>query len=192
MLTAGLFVQPSWAALRDLGVPLWMKSDEALRVLVEKCAKTQVHACLCGVALITTLRARVTRLSSAMPLGCTVLCARLVQYANAGRDPFAAILLYVALGPSKHSVLTQLFRLSKHSTVYNFLVQDVNSEKCVAGFSYFSPPLFSPAETSRDHGLYASFLAASRFQRTAGKNAFQLLSQHRNDAAAAFFLLARQ
>ena len=31
-----------------------------------------------------------------------------------------------------------------------------------------------------------------RFQRAAGKNAFQLLSQHRNDVAAAFFLLAKQ
>ncbi len=31
-----------------------------------------------------------------------------------------------------------------------------------------------------------------RFQRAAGKNAFQLLSQHRYDHAAAFFLLARQ
>ncbi len=34
--------QPPWAVLRELGVPLWLKSDEALRVLVEKCAKAQV------------------------------------------------------------------------------------------------------------------------------------------------------
>ena len=58
----------------------------------------------------------------------------LVQYADAERDPFAAILLYVALGPSKHSVLTQLFRLSKHSAVFNFLSQDPTEEKCVASF----------------------------------------------------------
>ena len=39
------------------------------------------------------------------------------------------MLLYVALGPSKHSVLVQLFRLSKHAGVYNFLIGDINSEK---------------------------------------------------------------
>jgi hypothetical protein len=53
------------------------------------------------------------------------------QYADAERDPFAAMLLYVALGPSKHSVLTQLFRLSKHSSVFNFLSQDPTQDKWV-------------------------------------------------------------
>ena len=36
-------LQPSWASLRELGVPLWLKNDEELRKIVERCAKTQVR-----------------------------------------------------------------------------------------------------------------------------------------------------
>jgi hypothetical protein len=44
-LYAGVLVclQPSWASLRELGVPLWLKNDEELRKIVERCAKTQVR-----------------------------------------------------------------------------------------------------------------------------------------------------
>ncbi len=42
------------------------------------------------------------------------------------------------------------------------------------------------------HLLCSNLPSLARFQRAAGKNAFQLLSQHRYDVAAAFFLLARQ
>ena len=88
------------------------------------------------------VRARASRATRGVLLACftppfySVWYADLplVQYADAERDPFAAILLYVALGPSKHSVLTQLFRLSKHSAVFNFLSQDPTEEKCVASF----------------------------------------------------------
>jgi hypothetical protein len=34
---------PLWSELRALGVPMWMKSDEALRVLVERVAKAEVR-----------------------------------------------------------------------------------------------------------------------------------------------------
>jgi hypothetical protein len=44
----------------------------------------------------------------------------------------------------------------------------------------------------RDCGVGRVLKRMYRFQRAAGKNAFQLLSQHRNDVAAAFFLLAKQ
>jgi hypothetical protein len=39
------------------------------------------------------------------------------------------MLFYVVLGPSKMALLVQLFRLSKHSNVFNFLSQDQTTEK---------------------------------------------------------------
>jgi hypothetical protein len=86
------------------------------------------------------------------------------EYLRGGKDPFAAVLPYLALGASKLALLRGLFRLSpQHSRVSTLLARDFTAAAGTDG-------------------------AAAR--AVASKNAFALISQHRYEAAAGFFLLA--
>lgn len=112
-----------------MGVPFWLKSDDALRQLVEQVAKAHVRVrarvCVCAGFCVSSFMT----LCVCAWLACLSSPCHL-QYA-VDRDPFACILFYAMLGVSKLPVLAQLFRLSSQPKVFEFLSKDNKQEQCV-------------------------------------------------------------
>lgn len=82
--------QPSWASLRDLGVPLWLKNDEELRKIVERCAKTQVR----GPSLCGAQGAPCKRCPQCRPFSCPQNpCLTLLPRLRHGGVPFRCAVL---------------------------------------------------------------------------------------------------